>query len=375
MTTDINNQLLDAIKASIYWKNLEGVYLGCNKYMLKMCGFTSKDQIVGKTDFMLPWRKQATKIREIDKIVVESNKAYEIEEAPRIHNGVEKVFLSSKAPLLGDCGEIIGTIGVSIDITEKKKLENILSQTQDSLARSLSIKERFLRNISHETRNPMQAFVCTAEILADKWEKFSEEQKKEAVTLIAESARRIETLINKTFDLSNLISNREKLTLKKASLTSLVKNCAESVINFLPSKKVPKIMIHSPKEYELMLDEEKIQQVVEHLLQNAVKWTSPENTIAIELYDSFMPDSDIPAVQCCIRDQGIKIPEEELEFIFEPFAESSKTASKASGVGLGLALCRELIKLHMGVIWAENNIKQGAVFNFLIPKFLSVSSV
>jgi PAS domain S-box-containing protein len=368
---DINHQLLDSIAASIYWKDLSGVYLGCNKYMLMMTGLESKDQIIGKTDYALPWRKQANKIKEIDKLVVENNKTYELEENPLVHDGTTKNFLSSKTPLLGDNNEVVGVIGVSIDITEKKKLEDLLRHTQESLEKSMNIKERFLKNISHETRNPLQAFVGSAEILEEKWDVFSDEQRYKAVKLIASSSRRIATLVNNTFDLSHLISGKETLELKKASLTELINKSIQSINNSSFDHKKPKILMSSSKEYSLVFDEKKIQQVIDNLLMNAIKWTNAEKTVTVEIYDAFLPDSSVPAIQCCIKDQGIKIPDEELDFIFEPFTESSNTASKACGVGLGLALSKEIIKLHMGAIWVENNIKEGVVFNFVIPTFLT----
>lgn len=115
--------------ASIYWKNLAGAYLGCNKYMLNMAGLESIDQIIGKTDFEMPWQKQAPKIRELDQLVISDGKTYEFEESPTLHNGLIQTFLSSKTPLLDKNNEIIGIIGVSIDITEKKESQQILIDT------------------------------------------------------------------------------------------------------------------------------------------------------------------------------------------------------------------------------------------------------
>ncbi len=111
--------------------------------------------------------------------------------------------------------------------------------------------------------------------------------------------------------------------------------------------------------------------MLDNLLENAMKWTPADKAITVELHEACLPNSSITGVQCCIKDQGIRIPENELEFIFEAFTESSNTASPACGIGLGLPLCREIIKLHMGEIWAENNIKEGTTFNFIIPNILT----
>ncbi|MGI4775578.1 MAG: PAS domain-containing protein [Janthinobacterium lividum] len=78
----VNLQLIDVIPVSIYRKDLDGTYLGCNKYMLEMAGLDSRDQLVGKTDYQLLWKKQANRIREIDQLVTSTKKPYEIEERP-----------------------------------------------------------------------------------------------------------------------------------------------------------------------------------------------------------------------------------------------------------------------------------------------------
>jgi two-component system aerobic respiration control sensor histidine kinase ArcB len=360
---DINYQLLDNIVASIYWKNLGGVYLGCNKYMLAMAGLQNREQIVGKTDYDLPWRKQANKIRDIDQLVVQNNKTYELEENPLVHEGVLKTFLSSKTPLKEDDGTIIGIVGVSIDITEKNRLEELLKETEKSLEESRTIKERFLKNISHETRNPLQAFVCTAELLEEKWDTFSDKERYESVKLIATSSRRLVTLVTNTFDLSDIISNNVKLKLRKNNITKLIRESIERIKLSYSCN----IVLNATQEFHLVFDEEKIRQVVSNLLMNAIKWTKKEKIVTVELYSGLLPNSCMSGIICCIRDQGIKIPEKELEFIFEPFTESSNTASKACGVGLGLALCKEIIRMHMGEIWAENNIGEGVTLNFMIP--------
>ncbi len=226
---NINYQLLDSIGASVYWKDLEGIYLGCNKYMLLMAGFETREQIIGKTDYQLPWRKQANKIRDIDRLVIETGKTYELEESPLVESGVMKTFLSSKTPLIGDDDKITGIIGVSIDITEKKKLESMLKSTEDFLIESLAIKERFLKNINHETRNPLQAFVCSAEVLVDSWEKFNDKQRYDAVKSIATSSRRLAKMVTNTFDLSNLLSGKVSLDLKRVSITQTAQKTVESI--------------------------------------------------------------------------------------------------------------------------------------------------
>jgi PAS domain S-box-containing protein len=367
---DINYQIIDATLASIYWKDINGVYLGCNKYMVEMAGLENRNQIIGKTDYDLPWKKQADKIREFDQLVINNNKTYKLEENPKIHNGITKSFLSSKTPLLNEAGKIIGIIGVSIDITDKKEVEQILELTERHLEKSLTFKERFLRNLSHETRNPLQAFVVSAEVLADKWDHIDDKQKYEAMLSIASSSRRLANFVNNTFDLSDFINQEAKLNLVRDDITELIEACVNSFNKSPLNNKNAHIVIKYPKKYSLVYDKQKIKQVIDHLLSNAVKWTEPNQVIDVEISKSFLPNSSISGLYCKIKNKGIQIPPNELNFIFEPFAESSNTASKACGVGLGLALCKEIIKAHRGEIWAENDSTIGVCFNLIIPNNL-----
>lgn len=363
----LNYQIIDAISASIYLKDINGVYLDCNKYMLKISGLKNRSQIKGKTDYDFPWRDQAEKIRLIDQIVIDNNKTYHLEETPLINEGVVKTFMSSKTPLYDNEGKIVGIIGVSIDITETKKTEKFLELTEKHLEKSLTLKERFLRNIDHETRNPMQAFVTTSEILVEKWHSLSEKKKYEIALLISDSANRLAELVNKTFDLSKYLKNDVKLKLVRTDITKVIESVIKSCNDSLSLIKRQQIVIKQPKSYVLVFDKQQIRQVIESILSNALKWTDLDEVITIELNKDFLPNSNISAIYCRITNKGVQIPLNELKLIFDPFTESSNTASKACGVGLGLALCKEIIRAHRGEIWAENNDTSGVSFTFAIP--------
>lgn len=356
-------QLIDVIPVSIYWKDLYGTYLGCNKYMLDMAGFNCRNQLIGKTDYQLPWSRQANKIRAIDQLVIDTKRSHKIEERPTTIDGSTKTFLSSKSPLTNDQGCIVGIVGISIDITKQKEVQDILKKTEALLEKSSTIKERFLRNLNHEVRNPLQAFVVTAEALAEEWDKFDDVTKKKSVTEIAISARRLTTFVINTFDLSDLIANDKNLKLQRENMTALVK---EVIKTFNRSPKA-NVIFESNKDYYLNIDKEKIIQVINNLLINSLKWAPSDKSVIIRLSEISLFGSSLSGVLFSIEDQGPGVPDDELEFIFEPFAESSRTASKACGTGLGLAICKEIIRIHTGEIWVVNNSKHGATFNFTIP--------
>lgn len=367
---DINYQIIDSILASIYWKNLKGIYLGCNKFMVQMSGFEDKSQIIGKSDYEMPWKHQAAEISRTDQLVIVNNKTYKLEECPVIHGNVSKTFLSSKTPLTDDDGNVLGIIGVSIDITDKKDIEHVLELTEQHLEKTLNIKERFLKNLNHETKNPLAALIGNIELLKDKWNNFDDVKKYEFVVKVADSARRLNSFLINNFDLSNFINDRIDLNLRKSCINDLIEL---SIKTYESLSSAHRIEFKYARKYLLVFDWEKMKQVIDNLLSNALKWTEQDGVISIEVWKNFSSDSSVPGLHCRITNKGVGIPQDELKFIFEPFTESSNTASKACGTGLGLALCREIIKAHKGEIWSNSteSITSAEVsFHFVIPATL-----
>lgn len=370
----LDYQIIDAVEASIYWKDLSGKYLGCNRYMMKMAGLKRED-IVGVTDYDLPWKKQADNITAIDKMVIENNKKYEIEETPTISGNVNKVFLSTKSPLIDDDGKVVGVIGVSIDITHFRKIRQEFEATERILKQYSSIKTRFLKNISHESRIPMGAVLSITESLKNNWDKFNEKIKRESIDLLFKEASRLSNFVLNTFDVSSFAKNEVTLNLKKHDFLDVLKctidRCKQS---FLHDK--VNINIETSGDYVFSFDRQLIEKVIENLLMNAVQYSPTNKNISIKVSRSHIANTNIPAMCCSVTDEGVGVPDKELKLIFEAFSESSRTASKACGVGLGLNLCKEIIDEHHGEIWGENNeSKSGATFYFTLPtNLLSLST-
>lgn len=127
--------IIDAIDSvSIFWKDLEGRFLGCNKYVYQVvAGLENRSDVVGKLDSELPWSSQADKLREIDQAVVRDNKCHQMQETIIMDDGSVMVFLTSKTPLLEN-NKIIGIVGVSIDITERTVLAQKLAKKEQEIA-------------------------------------------------------------------------------------------------------------------------------------------------------------------------------------------------------------------------------------------------
>lgn len=369
----IDYQIIDAVDSSIYWKDLSGKYLGCNKYMVNMIG-KSRDKIIGSTDYVLPWKEQANTIRETDLFVISNREQYETEEIATIADGTTKVFLSIKNPLFDKQNKVIGVIGVSIDITHHKRFEREFEKTENALNENLNIKNRFIQNINHESRIPLGSVLSLSELLVENWSNFDDKTKFDNIKIILKEANRLSKLVLDTFDTSSFAKNGVELNLQKSNFSKFLREVVEKYTKYYSDHKVS-IEMDNLDNISFSFDSILITRVIENLMMNAIQYSPKKKHITVRLLKTHLKNTEIPAIHCCIIDEGIGIPEKELETIFNPFTESSRTASKACGVGLGLSICKEFIEAHSGDIWVENNkLTSGVTFNFTIPtNLLSLS--
>lgn len=153
------NEVLKLLPGSIYLKDLNGVYLGCNEYQAKMAGLDSSDSMVGKTDYQLPWKDLADSIREVDQRIIASGVAKEVVEQAMTHDGQLLTMLSIKAPFYDEDGNIIGIVGTSLDITERVKAEQRELEALEEKRKVEETARRILMvlagSISHDLRSPL----------------------------------------------------------------------------------------------------------------------------------------------------------------------------------------------------------------------------
>ncbi|MDF3054574.1 MAG: two component system histidine kinase, partial [Gammaproteobacteria bacterium] len=145
-TSDIE-KILHTLPGSVYWKDCQGVYLGCNEYMVKMAGLDSPEAVVGKTDYDLCWRDQASMLRAIDQEVMQSGVQKVIEEVSQLADGTMRTYLSTKTPLKDSKGNIIGVLGMSTDITHIKKRETEETQKKQQAENKAYLAKVYLENI------------------------------------------------------------------------------------------------------------------------------------------------------------------------------------------------------------------------------------
>lgn len=224
-----------------------------------------------------------------------------------------------------------------------------------------NFKTKFLGNISHELRTPMQGIIGFSKLGLSNGGHLSKQKIVEYFDNIYVSSKRLMGLLNNILDLSKLESGKMDYQFREVALSPLVTSVLKEFSAIINEKKI----IVNFTQYELakknLMDTEKITQVLRNLISNAIKFSKYGGELKLQIGEqqNYLTFS--------ITDNGIGIYENELKSVFNKFIQSSKTRTNAGGTGLGLAICKEIILGHQGSIWAENNPEGGSIFKFKIP--------
>jgi len=232
-------------------------------------------------------------------------------------------------------------------------------------------KTEFLANMSHELRTPMHAILSFASMGNEKVSSAPSDKLQRYFSRIEESGKRLLYMLNDLLDLSKLEAGKMTFLMDQGDLLSIVKK-VESECHALMAEKQLKLVIEEPGiSTKAWFDSDRILQVVTNLFSNAIKFSPNESEIRISFNDETLPINtmeNVDAVRLTVRDQGIGIPDDELETVFDKFVQSSETNTGAGGTGLGLAICQHIVDFHFGKIFAENNSDKGASFHLVLPR-------
>lgn len=224
-------------------------------------------------------------------------------------------------------------------------------------------KSEFLANMSHELRTPMHAILSFAEFGKTEVETVEREELKKYFSKIEASGSRLLSLLNNLLDISKLESGKMNFNFRANSIETPLASVISDLQKLLDNKKL-RISINK-QDSKMMgyFDNQKIVQVFYNLISNAIKFSPNGGFIKVDIKNTQGENFLLVSVS----DQGVGIPEDELETIFDKFVQSSKTKSGAGGTGLGLSIVKEIIQGHGGDIWCKNSEYGGAIFSFTLP--------
>lgn len=261
-------------------------------------------------------------------------------------------------------GKYSGQIGVLRDISERKEFEEKIEVAKIEAEKANYAKSKFLANISHELRTPMNGIISVMNLLLRT---NLSKQQKEFCDIIKVSAISLLKIINEILDISKIEEGRIELENNNFSLKELI----QSIYNIFKFKATEKNIdfkysIDVNVQDDLFGDSSRIQQIFTNLVSNAIKFTN-KGSIVIKIAQIKVIDKNERLLICSVKDTGIGIAPEKQDLIFDAFKQAGMdTTRKYGGTGLGLTITKKLIELMGGSVSVKSVLNQGTTFEFTI---------
>ena len=362
---EILQMVMDNIPQAIFMKDVNSRYLGCNKVFAKDAGLASADDIVGLTDFELPWlSEERESYINTDKRVMASGTAELGFEEPQTKNEKVSWLRTSKIPIYNSSNEIIGILGTYEDITEQKEMElAIKKNNRDLLSSNNKLEqinidlERFSYAVTHDLQEPLRTIAAFIGIIKKQYLADIDEKGEKYVTFVDEGIERMSNLIRNTLNYSKLPYHEQinKEVFLKEVIEEKLKDLNSSI-----EETGARIKIRLMAE-KMVCNRELMGIVISNLILNAIKFnknSAPEIELEFQkLSNSFL---------FSIKDSGIGIEEKNIERIFQPYVRL-RHEEVYRGTGLGLSICKRIINIHGGKIWADSVLGEGTRVTFEIP--------
>jgi len=290
-------------------------------------------------------------------------------------DGMEWPIDDLAAPIRGEQGEILGAVLVFRDISERKRMEmeqeRLLSaaqRAQKEAEQANRLKDEFLATASHELRTPLTAVVGWSRML--RTGKLDAENSARALEAIERNATLQTKLIDDLLDVSRIITGKLTLDRRPIEIAHVVSDAVNTVRPAADAKNIAIETSFYTQAGPVLGDANRLQQVIWNLLSNAVKFTPKNGRIEVALQ---RVNSE---VEISVRDSGEGISSEFLPYVFDRFRQGDgKTTRLHSGLGLGLAIVRQLVELHGGTVSAHSDGPgRGSIFKLRLP-VLSINNV
>lgn len=374
--------LFEQTDIGIVFITLEGTYCRLNQQALRMLDYEQVDDLVGKpvTEFYIgteqvDFSMQAARLRSSESIPTYEATLQRRAAAPLqlelnlslVCNGNSRpVYIQLFARDISKRWEARTALHVEREQLTKRMLERTaqLSVANSELTRSARLKDEFLATVSHELRTPLSVILTLSEAVGDHVYGELNERQEKALHRIRKSGRHLLALINDILDVSKIESGKVQLEIGPVSVQTLCEDCIQMVQAEAQAKGLTLSVEIDQNAAILYADGRRLMQVLLNLLNNAIKFTPDNGSVALVVNG----DTDHNQLTFVVQDTGIGIEENDMPKLFEPFVQlDSRLARQYQGAGLGLTLVYRLVKLHGGTVSVESEPGVGSRFLVALP--------
>ncbi|WP_103668704.1 ATP-binding protein [Pseudanabaena sp. BC1403] len=342
--------LLDNVSLIVVGLNCGGEVEYINPFLLALTGY-DMEEVIGKDWFsqFIPQIDQS-EIREgFSSLLINDFPKY-YQNAIVTKAGEERMISWNNTILRNQENEIIGTLSIGEDITEKLKVDRI--------------KSEFISIVSHELRTPLASIrgalgLISSGVLANR-----PETAQNMLNIASSDTERLVRLVNDILDLERLESSKVTLDRNWYDVLELCQQAIETMQAIAAESQIEILCNVQPQQ--VFADRDRLVQTLVNLLSNAVKFSPPQSQVQLEA------EQIANEIVFRVCDRGRGIPADHLESIFERFHQVDASDSRQmGGTGLGLAICRSIVQQHGGKIWVESVLSEGSTFSFTIPHRIS----
>ena len=367
--------IFDSIPDMIFFKDLNGAYIGGNK---EFGNFLGKDieEIFGTTAYDYFTKERADVFMNITQEVMKKGIIRHDETWLDYPDGSKRMLYFIRAPLRNYTGQIIGLVGIGRDITANWNAEKKLQEYADELKvknidldkaliqaeEATKAKSEFLANMSHEIRTPMNGVIGMTSLMLDT--DLNEEQR-HYVDTVKVSGEVLLELINDILDISKIEAGKLELEEIDIDLNDIMEEVASLLSSRINDKDLELICTVEPDvPVNIKADPTRLKQILINLGSNAIKF-SHKGEVVIRVTRKSETDSQATLL-FSVKDTGIGIPEDKKDLLFKKFSQvDASTTRNYGGTGLGLALSKQLVELINGEIGFESEQGKGSEFWFI----------
>lgn len=361
--------LLDAIPDLVFYKDVDGMFLGCNQAFSQQMGL-SPEHMIGKTDYELHPKELADFFRHHDLKALTSRKVHRNEEWVTYPDGRSVLLDTLKTPYHDYEGNLIGILGIGRDITQRKESEEQLQELNQLLeGKNMDLKgavhqaeaaseakSRYLAHMNHELRTPLNGFMGFVQLMDDT--RLDDEQQM-FMYHMKQSANHMLSIINNVLDHAKIEAGEMHLDHQTFTLEEEVASALAPLRSLAGEKKIDmQLTFAKDLPQQVVGDPNRLRQILLNLGGNAVKYTE-EGQVNITLTCRLTTEKH-HTLQLVVEDTGTGMTEETLAKLFLPFYQADDgSVSQSKGTGLGMSITKELVELMKGQIQVDSTLGKG----------------
>jgi two-component system sensor histidine kinase/response regulator len=352
--------LINSISDRIFYKDLDGRYLGCNAAFAagigrpadEICGHTAYDYYPSAIADEMVGRQQYA-LAQLTEVSHEYWVTYP--------DGQRVLFETKISPLWDEAGRACGVTGVSRNVTERRQAEEEVRRAKETAEEATRMKSDFLANMSHEIRTPMNAIIGLSHLVL-KTDLTA--RQRDYIAKVQSSGQHLLGVINDILDFSKVEAGKLDLEHTEFPLEKLLDNTANLISEKCHAKGLELVFEVAPDvPPNLLGDSLRLGQILLNYANNAVKFTD-KGEIIIAVRASERTDKDV-LLHFRVQDTGIGLTSEQMSRLFQSFSQAdASTTRRFGGTGLGLAICKRLADLMGGEVGVESEPGKGSTFWF-----------